>query len=234
MTEQATALQNKERYHFEDLVAIMKLLRSEDGCPWDREQTHQSIRKNLLEETYEVAEAIDQEDSRLLCEELGDLLLQVVFHAQMEAEAGRFTMDDVSEGICRKLIHRHPHIFADVKAESSEQVLANWESIKNLEKQRNDLEQVLRAVPATLPALMRAQKIVGKAAKRGALTVDSTAAAERIRQAAEEFSSEQRDPKQVVANLLFETILLAGALGVDAEEVLSQKCDTIIYKLTQK
>lgn len=118
----------KESYNFDDLVAIMKLLRSPEGCPWDKEQTHSSIRQNLIEETYEAIEAIDTQDTALLKEELGDVLLQVVFHAEMESEKGAFSIDDVCDGICKKLIVRHPHIFSDVQADTSETVLKNWDA----------------------------------------------------------------------------------------------------------
>ena len=125
---------NKEKYTFDDLVYIMELLRAPDGCPWDREQDHKSIRKNFIEETYEVCEAIDTNDSELLCEELGDVLLQVVFHARISEEDGDFTVNEVISGVCKKLIHRHPHIFADVVADTSDEVLKNWENIKKEEK----------------------------------------------------------------------------------------------------
>ena len=124
----------KDNYKFEDLRAIMEMLRGEGGCPWDREQTHKSIRKDLIEETYEVIEAIDNDDAHLLCEELGDLLLQVVFHARISEEAGEFNADDVADGICKKLILRHPHVFGDVQVSSSGEVLDNWEKIKKEEK----------------------------------------------------------------------------------------------------
>ena len=129
----------KDNYTFSDLRAIMEMLRSEDGCPWDREQTHKSIRKDLIEETYEVVEAIDNDDSHLLCEELGDLLLQVAFHSRISEEAGEFNIDDVADGICKKLILRHPHVFGEVKVSDSGEVLDNWEKIKKEEKQRNTL-----------------------------------------------------------------------------------------------
>ena len=127
---------NKEKYTFEDLVKIMELLRAPDGCPWDREQDHKSIRKNFIEETYEVCEAIDTEDRELLCEELGDVLLQVVFHARISEEYGEFTIDEVIKGVCEKLVHRHPHIFSDIVADTSDEVLKNWEAIKKEEKGR--------------------------------------------------------------------------------------------------
>ena len=121
----------------EELKNVIKRLRAKDGCPWDREQTHKSIRKDFIEETYEVIEAIDTDDKKLLREELGDVLLQVVFHARIEEEAGEFNIDDVANDICVKLIHRHPHIFADVNVSGSSDVLRNWEAIKSEEKSRN-------------------------------------------------------------------------------------------------
>ena len=126
--------QCKERYDYPDLLEIMRLLRGPGGCPWDAEQTHESIRRSFLEEAYEAVDAIDRADRTALCEELGDVLLQVVFHAELEREQGGFTMDDVVDGICRKLIYRHPHVFGTVRAENSEQVLTNWEALKRAEK----------------------------------------------------------------------------------------------------
>ena len=159
--------QLKDRYSFRDLVSIMKILRGENGCPWDREQTHKTIRKNLIEETYEAVEAIAREDPVLLQEELGDILLQVVFHSEMERQRGGFTIDDVITGICRKLIERHPHIFGDVVAKTSEDVLKNWDEIKKIEKHQSSETEVLRSVPRVLPALMRSSKVQQKAAKCG-------------------------------------------------------------------
>ena len=114
---------SREKYDFYDLCAIMEILRGEGGCPWDTEQTHESIRKNFIEETYEVVEAIDSKNTELLREELGDVMLQVVFHTQMERELGNFDINDVAHDVCAKLVHRHPHIFGDVNAETSDEVL---------------------------------------------------------------------------------------------------------------
>ena len=147
-----------EKYSFDDLCLLAKLLRSEGGCPWDREQTHKSIRKDIIEETYEVIEAIDKEDPALMREELGDLLWQVVFHAELEREEGRSDMSDIIHDICSKLVHRHPHVFGTVVADTSDVVLSNWEKIKTEEKQRNTVTSKLESVPPALPALMRAQK----------------------------------------------------------------------------
>ena len=159
--------QFKQKYNVEDLVEIMRILRSENGCPWDREQTHESIRKNFIEETYEVIEAINKADSHLLCEELGDVLMQVVFHAQMEAEKQVFDFSDVADGVCKKLIERHPHVFGDVEVQSADDVLVNWDKIKSAKKQRKTTADKMQSVPRELPALMRADKIQSQAAKVG-------------------------------------------------------------------
>ena len=160
--ERIEALLKKERYNFNDLVTIMELLRLPGGCLWDAEQTHESIRDNMIEETYEVVEAIDNKDTKLLREELGDALLQVVFHARIEEEADSFNISDVVNDISAKLIHRHPHVFGSVQATTAEEMLANWERIKVEEKKRDTLTSRLEAVPPMLPALMRSTKIAKK------------------------------------------------------------------------
>ncbi len=158
----------KEKYTMEDLLQIMKILRSPGGCPWDREQDHRSIRSCFLEETYEAVEAIDTGDADLLREELGDVLLQVVFHSQLESEAGRFDFSDVADGICKKMIVRHPHVFGDVQVHSSEEVLQNWDAIKKKTKRQKTQADVLKSVSPALPALMRSAKVQQKAEKSGA------------------------------------------------------------------
>ena len=157
--------ERKERYTVDDLAEIISLLRSKEGCPWDREQTHESIRSELIEETYEVIEAIDQKDPAMLREELGDLLLQVVFHAQIEQEQAHFTLEDVCTEICEKMIVRHPHVFSTVQADTTEDVLKNWDTIKEETKHQTTRTETLEAVAKTLPALMRAQKVSKRAAK---------------------------------------------------------------------
>ena len=164
MNSDREKLKSKGRYDFADLIDIMKTLLAPDGCPWDREQTHESLKRNLIEEAYETLEAIDKKDSSLLCEELGDVLLQIVFHAQL---ASAFTIDDVIQGICEKLITRHPHIFGTVSADTPAEVLANWESIKRTEKGVAAYGDALKRVPANLPALMRAYKVQQKARDAG-------------------------------------------------------------------
>lgn len=157
----------KDKYEFSDLIDIMKLLRSKEGCPWDREQTHDSLKRYLIEETYEVLEVIDLKDKDRLCEELGDLLLQIVFHAQISAEDGGFDINDVISGICRKMVERHTHVFGSAKADSADEVLENWEAIKKKEKGQESQTEVLRSVPSNLPALMRSYKVQQKAAQVG-------------------------------------------------------------------
>lgn len=157
----------KDRYEFQDLLEIMQVLRREDGCPWDREQTHESLKKYLIEETYEVLEAIDLKDKAKVADELGDLLLQIVFHAQIGAEEKTFDINDVITAICRKMILRHTHVFGEDKAETAEDVLQNWEAIKKKEKGIESQTQVLKDVPANLPALMRSYKVQQKAAQVG-------------------------------------------------------------------
>ncbi len=157
----------KEKYGFQDLVEITKILRSDEGCPWDREQTHKSIRMNFIEETYEACEAIDNEDTDLLLEELGDVLAQVVFHAELESEAGSFDIDDVADGVCKKFILRHPHVFGDMTAETSEEVLKNWDDIKRKEKSQKTHFSAMDSVARSLPSLMRAEKLQSKAKKAG-------------------------------------------------------------------
>ena len=156
----------KNSYSCEDLVQIVEMLRSPEGCPWDRAQDHHTIRNNFLEETYEALDAIDRDDIPGMCEELGDVLLQVVFHAQMEKEKGNFDFNDVCDGICKKLIVRHPHVFDNEKADSAEKVLDRWEEIKNETKEQTG-SATLDAVPKQLPALMRCAKLQHRAEKAG-------------------------------------------------------------------
>ena len=157
----------KEKYDIDDLLEIMRLLRAPGGCPWDAEQTHMSIKKDLIEETYEVIEAINKDDKELMTEELGDLLMQVVFHSQMEQEAGSFDFGDVTDGICKKLIERHPHVFGEVEVSSVGDVLNNWDAIKRRSKGQKKGSAPMLGIPRELPALMRATKIQQKAAVAG-------------------------------------------------------------------
>lgn len=232
MNEKIKELLKKDRYDFGDLCAVMELLRGEGGCPWDREQTHESIRQNFIEETYEVIEAIDSRDKKLLCEELGDVLLQVVFHAQMEKEAGCFDIGDVSDGIVKKLIYRHPHIFGAVQADTAEKVLDNWEALKAKEKHRDTVTASLRAVPKQFPALMRAQKVGKKAAKAGFDFPNAESAAKKVTEELLEVRTAAGDEARAeeVGDLLFAAVNTARKYGVDAERALGQATDKFISR----
>jgi len=155
------------KYSFEEFMDIIRRLRSKDGCPWDREQTHESLKGCLLDECYETIEAIDKKDKVNLCEELGDVLLQVAMHSVIAEESGDFTIDDVIDAEAAKMIRRHPHVFADAAVSSSEEVLQNWDEIKRQEKENTTLEDEFNNIPKALPALVRAQKVQKKVAKAG-------------------------------------------------------------------
>jgi len=155
----------KSEYSFDDFLVIMEMLR--ENCPWDKEQTHDSLKRYMIEEAYEVLEAIDKEDFPAVCEELGDLLLQIVFHASIASRNGKFDMGDVITKISTKMISRHPHVFGDVKVKNSDEVLTNWEQIKRDEKGLNGVAAAMKKIPSNLPALMRAYKIQQKAADVG-------------------------------------------------------------------
>ena len=160
----------KDKYDFNDLVEITHILRSPGGCPWDREQTHESIRRDFIEETYEVIEAINKQSPEMLCEELGDVLLQVTLHAEMETEKGVFDINDVADGVCKKLIERHPHVFGEVTVSGTGEVLTNWDAIKKNSKNQKTQTDSMLSIPREFPALMRADKVQNKAHKVGLIT----------------------------------------------------------------
>ena len=225
-----------EGYGFEDLITVVEVLRSEEGCPWDREQDHKSIRRDFIEETYEVIEAIDTEDPKLLREELGDVLLQVTFHAQIETEKGVFNIGDVANDICVKLIHRHPHVFGSVVAETSEAVLDNWDKIKVKEKHRDTLTSQLNAIPKQLPALMRAQKVGKKVSFFDFADADEVMA--KLYEESNEVksaiaSADAAAIEEEVGDLLFTAVSLARKLGVNAEEALGRATDKFIDRFSK-
>ena len=230
--------QKKEAYGIDDLLAIMSLLRGEGGCPWDREQDHHTIRRNFLEETYEVLEAIDNEDPKLLQEELGDVLLQVVFHAQLEKEAGRFDFSGVCDGICKKLILRHPHVFGATQVSGSGEVTQNWDKIKAASKGQTTAAETLQSVPRVLPALMRSEKVQSRAAKAGFAypdlgwamgALDSELA--ELKEAAASGSQERMGEE--LGDLLFAAVNVARMVGQDPEECLGHSCEKFIGRFAQ-
>ena len=220
--------QCKPSYNVGDLAQIVAILRAPGGCPWDREQTHASIRPNMLEEAYEVCEAIDQNDPDHLKEELGDVLLQVALHAQMERETGSFTLDDVADGICKKLIFRHPHVFGDVHAENADQALDAWDAMKRVEKSQTTYTDTLRAVARALPALWRAEKVQKKAKKAGFDWPNAQGAVDKLSEEIGELRAAmagQGDVTEELGDLLFACVNVARFLAVDPEQALTQATD---------
>lgn len=220
----------KEFYNFNDLVEIMKILRSPEGCPWDREQDHKTIRQNFIEETYEVIEAIDTENSELLKEELGDVLLQVVFHSEIEQSQGGFGIDDVCDGICKKLIVRHPHVFSDVIAETSEKVLSNWDSIKMQTKSQKTQADAIDSIARSLPALMRSTKVQQKAAKVGFDWENVDGALQKVSEELEELKnalsrSDKENMHEELGDLLFAVVNVSRFINEDSEKALYDACD---------
>lgn len=221
----------KKCYNIDDLIDIMRILRSENGCPWDREQDHHSIRKDFIEEVYEAVEAIDLEDTELLREELGDVLLQVVFHSRIEEEKGSFKFGDVVNEVCQKLIVRHPHVFGDVSVKNSEDVLKNWNNIKQETKGQETYTETLESVCSTLPALMRAQK-VGQRAKRAGMDFESAQTAlEALESEIAELKkavAEQSNIEEELGDVLFSAVNVSRLCGIDSEEALSRSTDKFI------
>lgn len=218
----------KDKYDFSDLLRIMELLRAPDGCMWDREQDHKSIRRNFIEETYEVCEAIDDEDTEHLKEELGDVLLQVVFHTEMEREKGTFDISDVTDGICKKLIYRHPHIFADTEVSSSSEILRNWDALKRTEKNQKTATDTLQSVAKSLPGLIRAEKLQKKAAKVGFDWDDVSGAMDKVDEDLGELKAAMRgegDVEEEFGDLLFAMVNVSRFHKLDAERAMERACD---------
>lgn len=222
----------KDNYGFYDLVKIMAMLRAPGGCPWDAEQTHQSIRQNFIEETYEAIEAIDTADTELLKEELGDVMLQVVFHSAMEQESGSFSVDDVCDGVCKKLIVRHPHVFGDVKADTSEEVLKNWDKIKMQTKSQKTLAQGFAGISGWLPALIYADKVFKKAAKYNLCVKDAAAVVDSIKQQTALLDKPEKQTEETIGNLLLAISNLCTVLGVDSEKALADAAKNFAKNLT--
>ena len=223
--------QYKDSYGVKDLEEIVRILRAPGGCPWDAEQTHQSIRRNFLEEAYEAVEAIDEDSPEHLEEELGDVLLQVVMHARMEQEAGRFDLDGVADGICKKLIYRHPHVFGDVAVSGTGEVLSNWEALKRKEKGQATNTDALEAVARALPALWRAEKVQKKARKAGFDWPDVSGALDKLTEELSELKEAVATGGNVaeeLGDLLFSAVNAARFLKVDPEDALNGATDKFI------
>jgi len=225
--------ENKLNYDVCDLRKLMSLLRGPGGCPWDSEQTHESIRRNLLEEAYEAAEAIDNDDAELLLEELGDVLMQVLFHADIAEKSGRFDFDDIADATCKKLIRRHPHVFGDQKAENGEESLHFWEDIKREEKQHDSASEEMRAVAISLPALWRAEKIQKKAAKQGFDWPDHSGAllalSAELRELEDAIASDGNIEEEL-GDLLFSAVNVARFFKIDPERALGLSSEKFISR----
>lgn len=236
--------ENKDRYDVADLKRLVSVLRGPGGCPWDAEQTHESIRRNLLEEAYEAAEAIDEQNPDHLCEELGDVLMQVIFHADIEADAGRFDLNDVADMSVKKLVSRHPHVFGDVAVTGSDEVLQNWDMLKRAEKKHETVADSLSAVARSLPGLWRAEKIQKKAAKVGFDWPGVEGAMDKLREelgelaeAAESGAASDAEARahirEELGDLLFSAVNVARFLDVDPEDALHAACDKFTARFSR-
>ena len=224
----------KDFYNIADLVEIMKILRGENGCAWDREQDHHSIRMNVLEEAYEVMEAIDAEDSELLREELGDLLLQVVFHAQLENEAGSFDFDGICDGICKKLIYRHPHVFGNIHVENSAEVLKNWDSLKSKSKGEETASERLQSVPKLLPALMRGDKVCKRAVNAGLNGVTKEFAVQYLKECVQGLEmSNDDETEEKIGEILFACCNLSNIYKKESEKSLTMAINRFIMQFRE-
>ena len=225
-----------EKYTYEEFLEIIARLRAKDGCPWDWEQTHESLKNCMIEEAYEAVEAIDLKDDENLKEELGDVLLQIVMHAQIAGEERRFDMTDVIDGVARKMIRRHPHIFGDVSADSSQEVLKNWEEIKKQEKNETSVLEGVQRVPKALPANIRAQKVLKKAAAADYGPADLKAAKAMVQKdfsalMAWADSDETADENGDFGALMLSLINLSRFLNVNAENSLTNAIEKFINRL---
>ena len=225
----------KDTYGIDDLIKLVTVLRAPDGCPWDREQTHESIKKNFIEETYEVIEAINKEDADSLKEELGDILLQVALHCEMEREKGSFDFGDVANAICQKLVFRHPHVFGDISAKDGKEALDSWDAAKLKEKGMKKQSESMLKVPRELPALMRAQKIQQKAAKAGFDWDDLSGAVDKLYEEINELKSalsgtKREDIEDEFGDVLFSCVNISRFIDVDSEEALTASTDKFLER----
>lgn len=229
----------EKKYTLDDLVQVMQALRAENGCPWDKVQTHETLRMDMLEEAYEAADAIDKQDMENLCEELGDVLMQVVFHACIEEEKGEaaaFTLEAVIRGICEKMVYRHPHVFGngEVKADTPEEVLVNWEALKKKEKHTETQTAAMRRVPEVLPALIRARKVQKKAADVGFDFPVTTDAFRKVYEEVEELEAAARgedgDLEEEFGDVLFALVNISRFLKINPEFALTKATKKFINR----
>jgi tetrapyrrole methylase family protein/MazG family protein len=223
------------QYTFEELLKIMDILRSEQGCPWDREQTHQSIKNDTIEEAYELVEAINNNDDENMREELGDLLLHIAFHIQIAKEEARFDENSVLQGIIEKMIRRHPHVFENENAENAEEVLRQWDEIKKIEKNHSTTTDVMRSVAKALPALTRASKIQKKAAKVGFDFLDEEQMMDKLDEEIQEMKEAVQKKnitliEEEIGDMLFQIVNLSRFFGLNAENTLTNATEKFINR----
>ena len=224
----------KERYGFEDFRRLVAVLRGPGGCPWDAAQDHHSIRRNLLEEAYELAQALDREALENMREALGDALLQVLFHARLEEERGNFTIDEVCDAAVKKLIFRHPHVFGDMAGASPEEALRNWDAKKRVEKRQRSVAQAMADVAETLPALWRADKLLNKAERALFAPADAQQARETLRNEAERLcAANPADAETALGETLLAAVRLGRASGLDPEQALHRACERYIVRIRE-
>lgn len=227
--ESVKLLLDKQEYKFEDLELIVELLRCPYGCPWDREQTHETIRANMIEEAYELCEGIDKNDVSLMTEETGDVILQSVFHGVIGKYNDEFTVDDTLNEVCKKLISRHPHVFGTVEAKTSEKVLENWDKIKSDSKGRKTVAEKMESIPNILPALMRANKVGEKSSKLKFDYRDKYDSGAKVSEELEEVMNADNDHiEEEIGDLLFAAVCLARMVGVEPEKALNDATDKFI------
>lgn len=228
----------KNRYEMADLLYIMELLRAPDGCPWDRVQTHESIRRNMIEEAYEAVDALDQHDTAALKEELGDVLMQVVFHARIEEEQGSFDFNDVVDGVCKKLVFRHPFVFGDGVKEDANKAVSDWEAQKKVEKAQKSQADSMRSVPRMFPALIRGSKLQEKAARSGVDWQDAAQALADVQRQLDILRTRQNDlsPEdihRIYGKLLFCAAGAARLSGVEPEAALAHTSDDFLDRFAR-
>jgi tetrapyrrole methylase family protein/MazG family protein len=227
------SFEERTRYGYYDLVSVMQRLRAPGGCPWDREQTHESLKADLIEECYELNDAIDEQDDAHIVEELGDVLMDVVFHSTIASEQGRFTENDVADGIVKKMIYRHPHVFGTEKAETTEAVLKRWDELKQAEKHQKTQKEILCAVPKRFPALMRSAKVQKRARKVGFDWNDVTEALPKVYEELDELKAAMNgsgDVYEEAGDLLFAIVNVVRLLGLDGEQILHDATDKFIAR----
>ena len=225
-----------ERYGFDELNRVIRILRAPGGCPWDRKQTHKTLRTNLVEEAYEAVDAIDREDMDALYDELGDVLLQIVLHAEIAREHGEFTIEDVTTAITHKMIFRHQHVFGSAKADTADEVLDLWQKVKKAERHQKTQAEVLRSVTRSLPALMRAEKVQKRAADVGFDWESAQAAFYKIGEEAEELSGAVKSGSGIeeeAGDLLFAVVNVLRLLKLDPEIALSRAIDKFIARFAK-